>query len=378
MTKLRVLHVHSGNLYGGVETTLVKLARLRDRCPDMESSYALCFDGRLSDELMAAGAVVHRLGGVRFRWPWTVLNARMRLRRLLDLQPFDVAISHGAWGHALFAQPLRRRKIPNVFWLHDIPNGTHWLEQLAKRFPPALVLANSQYTSGKVGCLFPNAPVKIQYPFCIPLSPVDQTSRERIRREFSVPPGSAVIITACRLERCKGQGCLIDALAKLSAVGGWRCWIVGGIQRPSDRAYLSELQRAATQARIADRVAFLGQRRDVPELLGAADIYCQPNIGPETFGQAFVEALAMGLPVVTTSFGGALEIVDETCGILIAPGDSVELAKSLQTLISDTHIRQRLGAAGPGRALELCDPAVRMPQLHQILQQVTASGMGLC
>jgi glycosyltransferase involved in cell wall biosynthesis len=48
--------------------------------------------------------------------------------------------------------------------------------------------------------------------------------------------------------------------------------------------------------RIADRVRFAGQRDDVPRLLAAADLHCQPNSSPEPFGVAFVEALAAGLP----------------------------------------------------------------------------------
>ena len=65
---------------------------------------------------------------------------------------------------------------------------------------------------------------------------------------------------------------------------------------------------------------WLGQRRDVPELLAAADIYCQPNVGAEPFGIVFVEALYTGLPVVTTALGGALEIIDASCGVLVPPG----------------------------------------------------------
>ena len=52
---LRVLHVHSGNLYGGVETFLATLARDSAAAPRMTSSFALCFEGRLSDELRAHG-----------------------------------------------------------------------------------------------------------------------------------------------------------------------------------------------------------------------------------------------------------------------------------------------------------------------------------
>src|SRR5262245_26620326 len=63
--KLRVLHICSGKLYGGVETVLVTLARLRHCCPSMEPHFAVSFEGRLSQELADAGAAVHFLGQTR-------------------------------------------------------------------------------------------------------------------------------------------------------------------------------------------------------------------------------------------------------------------------------------------------------------------------
>ena len=48
-------------------------------------------------------------------------------------------------------------------------------------------------------------------------------------------------------------------------------------------------------------------------LLAAADVFCQPNSGPEPFGIVFVEALYAGLPVIATAIGGAQEIVDAAC-----------------------------------------------------------------
>src|SRR5947209_3442579 len=86
----RVMHVNSGNLFGGVETILVTLARSRASFPAMEPHYALCHEGRLSRELLAAGAPVHILSEVRISRPWTVRRARRRLRDLLKKEHFDL------------------------------------------------------------------------------------------------------------------------------------------------------------------------------------------------------------------------------------------------------------------------------------------------
>ena len=127
---------------------------------------------------------------------------------------------------------------------------------------------------------------------------------------------------------------------------------------------MRQLQITASQLGISGRVKFLGQRTDVPKLLGAADIFCQPNEGPEPFGLVFIEALWAGRPVITSSLGGALEIVDETCGLLVKPGEAEGLAESLQRLIAAPALRLQLGRAGPARARRLCDPASQMDQLR--------------
>ena len=122
-------------------------------------------------------------------------------------------------------------------------------------------------------------------------------------------------------------------------------WVVGGAQRPEEAAYVSELAAATRRLGIADRVRWLGERQDVRRLLAAADVHCQANIAPEPFGIAYVEALAAGLPVVASRSGGAIEIVDESCGVLVPPGDSEALAAALERLIVDRPFRAKLAPA---------------------------------
>ena len=112
---------------------------------------------------------------------------------------------------------------------------------------------------------------------------------------------------------------------------------------------------------------FLGDRSDIPQLLAGSDIYCQPNTEPDAFGLSLIEAMAAGLPVVTSAIGGANEIVDETCGVLVAPRDPATLASALAALLENHGRRERLGANGPARARGLCDPAAQMPRIAEIL-----------
>ena len=364
-----VLHIYSGNLYGGIETLLGTLARTVSSPFSTSMEFALCFGGRLHDELRAAGAVVHDLGPVRFRHPWTLVRARNRLADLLKNRKFAAIVTHSCWPHALFAPVARRAKLPIVFWQHDFVGSGHWLERLAARTYPNLVISNSHASAATLPRLFPGLAAEI---IPCPVEPAVRTAdaageRKMVRSEFATPTEATVIVQACRLEPYKGHALLLEALGQLRNQPDWVAWIVGGSQRPHERVYLAELEAQAIREGIAHRVRFVGQRTDVSRLLAAADIHCQPNIGPEPFGIAFVEALYAGLPVVTTCLGGAAEIVTDKCGVLVEPGNPTALASVLRRLIDDPATRTRLGESGPARATKLCDPSHILSRLCEVL-----------
>jgi 6-phosphogluconolactonase len=162
----------------------------------------------------------------------------------------------------------------------------------------------------------------------------------------------------------------IAALARLRELPGWVCWVAGGAQRPRERRYMERLERAASAHGIVERVRFLGERSDVPRILRAADIYCQPNTGPEPFGLAFVEALGVGIPVISSAIGGATEIIDDSCGVLVEPDDVQALAGALRQFVEEPEARSRLGSEGPARARALCDPSRQIKRFAEALARV--------
>jgi glycosyltransferase involved in cell wall biosynthesis len=367
LASLRVLHVHSGNLWGGVETVLVALAAERSRCPRLHPEYALCFDGPLRRRLMATGVAQHDLGEVRWRSPLRVLAARRRLGALLRSGSYDAVVTHSMWAHSLFAPVVRRSSPRLVYWAHDVMDGQHWLQRFARRTAPDLVIANSAFTAEGVPGVFRGMTPAVLY---CPLSiqPQEKTaSRRDIRDEFGTATDATVIVQVSRLEAWKGHEVLLDALAHLRDVPAWQCWIVGGAQRTVEKVYLESLHRRATADGIADRVRFVGQRDDIPDVLSAADVFCQPNLSAEPFGIALVEALAGGLPVVTAAIGGALEIVDASCGAVVAPRDPRALAAALRRLIENPALRRQLGSQGPARASALCDPTRQLAALASLM-----------
>jgi glycosyltransferase involved in cell wall biosynthesis len=350
----RTLHVYSGNLYGGIEACLRTLARHGAHAP--ATDFALCFEGRLAQELREAGAIVHILGAVRARSPRSVVAARRVLAGILREGHYEVVVCHSAWPYALFAPVVRAHGASLAFHMHDVPNARGWIDRWANRTAPDLVLCNSEFTAAGGKWFFRGASrVVVRCPVEVDRFAV-RDDRAQVRAALGTTPETVLILQASRMQAWKGHRLLIDALGELRANSRWVCWVAGGAQRPAEKAYERELQTRVERLGLKGRVRFLGQRSDVPSLMGAADLFCQPNIGPEPFGIAFVEALAAGLPIVTTAMGAAAEIVDPSCGRLVPP-DARAVAASLSELIDDDERRAVLSSAAPARARRLCDPA---------------------
>ena len=115
----------------------------------------------------------------------------------------------------------------------------------------------------------------------------------------------------------------------------------------------SAIERFAHDARVADRVHFLGDRDDLPALLGQAELVWVPSHGAGGIN-AVLEAMAAGQPVVASNLPEIAEIVvpGET-GFLAPPGDQAAFARQTRLLLDDAELRRRMGDTGRHRVQEL-------------------------
>jgi glycosyltransferase involved in cell wall biosynthesis len=363
---LTVLHVHSGNLYGGTERVLATLRRFEDAAP-LRHYYALGFAGRLRNELADR---VTPIGAVRRRYPWTIRAGRRRLREAISRIAPHIVVVHGGWAQSLLGPAVADTGVPMVRWFHGAPDPDDPWERRAAEFAPVMVLCNSRFTASAAAPFTVGVPMEVLRP-PVPSPPAaPEPARARLRALGGASGGTGVVLEVARMDEGKGQVVLLDALARLPASDDWQAWFVGGPERPREARYLRSLRRRA--APLGARVRFLGERSDTSSLYAAADLYCQPNTAPDGFGLTFVEALYAGLPIVTTDMGGSREVVTDRCGLLVPPNDPVALAAALHTLLRDPDRRAALGVGGPARALALCEPARQVRQLHQLLRRAVA------
>ncbi len=101
----------------------------------------------------------------------------------------------------------------------------------------------------------------------------------------------------------------------------------------------------ADQLQLNERVHFLKPQHPISEVMRAVDLFVFPS-RYEPYGLVVIEAMASGLPVITTATTGAAEIVTPECGVVLSDSeDTNALAEALRTLANDSDLRNRMGKA---------------------------------
>lgn len=224
----------------------------------------------------------------------------------------------------------------------------HWhvrLDQLCTRLSTA-VIAVSQHTADHMVSEEDAPPGKIHVVLngidFDRVKPSGPDAATRIREELGAGDAQLVLVPA-RLHPEKGHGYLFRALPELRQAAKRRVLVLLAGAGPFEAAYREEVRALGCD----DMVRFLGFRRDIADLMTAADLVVVPSVA-EAFGLVLAEALYLGRPVVATRAGGIPEIVDDGIdGVLVAPADSAALARAIGSMLNDPE-RSRL-MAGRGR-----------------------------
>ncbi len=162
--------------------------------------------------------------------------------------------------------------------------------------------------------------------------------------ELRLPPGP-LVASVGRLVEQKGYPMLLEAFSRLRARREARLVVLG--EGPLE----AELERTARRLSIAEDVVFAGQVENPFALMARCDLFALSSRW-EGFGNVVVEAMACGLPVVSSDCpGGPREILEDgKCGVLVPPGDAGRMADEIDRLLGDAGERQRLVELGARRA----------------------------
>jgi glycosyltransferase involved in cell wall biosynthesis len=168
--------------------------------------------------------------------------------------------------------------------------------------------------------------------------------RAAARAALDLPKDAFIVGIVATLRSWKGHHYLVEALARLKDPTA-RLLIVG------DGPMRDVLARQIAEHGIKDRVSMPGNQEDVVPWLRAMDVFVLPSYANEGVPQAILQAMACGLPVVTTTVGGIEEVVaNDTNGVVIAPRRADLLLEALERLRAHPELRTELGRAAVSAA----------------------------
>ena len=173
------------------------------------------------------------------------------------------------------------------------------------------------------------------------------------RKEYGLKADDFVIVYSGRLTQEKGLLPLVEAIRQLSDMPQLKLLIIGASTYGPDEqptAYMQQIQQAAQP--VSSQVVFTGfvDYDRVPSLLKMADMAVVPSLWEEPFGLTVVEAMAAGLPLVTTRCGGIPEVCEGAAVIVDREALADRLATAIRTLYHDAAQRQQLSAAALERS----------------------------
>jgi len=199
---------------------------------------------------------------------------------------------------------------------------------------------------------------------------VEPAQVEALRqRLFPSSPGQPTLLFVGRLRYYKGINDLLHALPAIPAA---HLLIVG------DGPMRAPWEQLTRELNLSERVTFAGQvdDADLPACYKLGDIFVLPaNARAEAFGTVIVEAMAAGLPVVSTEVGSGTSWVNlhGTTGLIVPPRDPAALAQALNTLLSDPAKRADMGCAAYQRAHTEFSQAAMIERVEQVYRDVWGS-----
>src|SRR5256885_13989195 len=182
------------------------------------------------------------------------------------------------------------------------------------------------------------------------------------------------ILCVARFEEVKGHAYLVEACRLLRERGiNFECRLVGG------GLLFPEIEKQIKRADLCERIRLLGERshQEVIQEVSRADVLVVPT-APTASGKCegsptvLKEAMACGLPVVSSLVVGIPELVDDKrTGILVRPRDAATLADALQQLHDDAALRRQLGRAGREKVVREFDLKASIARLARLFLGVT-------
>jgi glycosyltransferase involved in cell wall biosynthesis len=374
---MKVIHVTA------IDTTLAILlsAQLRALKAAGHEVHTVSTGGPMLAALREDGITCHEVTIPRSASPLRIWKATRQLQALFAREQYDVVHVHTPVASVAARIAAHRAQVPHVlytahgFYFHDnmrpLPYRVHTgIERRMGRLTSHLLVQSREdyITAVELGISSAANTTYLGNGVDEALFSRDQAAslRESVRAELGYTERDIVFAYVGRLVGEKGVGELVAAVEVLHASGfPVRCLIVGSnVVGDRDTFGRSITDRIASE-HLRGCFHATGFTRDVPRYLAAADAFVLPSYR-EGLPRSIIEAMHLGLPVISTDIRGPREeVIDGVTGYLVPAKNAAALAGAMERVVMDPAQARRMGEVG-------CQRAARLFCEHQVVERLLA------
>jgi len=358
MNTIGVLHVIETLESGGAEGLLVRILKNIDK--NKFSPKVVCLFNRmdLKDELDKAGIAVFC---IYMKNPYEWWKAIISLYKLIKREKIDIIHTHLFFANIYGRIAAKLGGVKSIITTLHNPDYTYedngkwtykfrkFIDKYTGRICNDYFVAVSNFVKKDFEKNMGFKNINVIYN-CIDLSKFIQKDRvlsNNKRGEFGFKEDDMILLNIGRLHRQKGQLCLIEAFKLVSTHNDMCRLIIIGKGNME-----SELKNKVKESGLKDKVMFIKDRDDIPDIMNACDIFIFPSMY-EGFGIALIEAMASGLAVIASDIETLREIIDNNSnGVLIEKENHIKLAEAIFKLIKNDNFRFSLGNTARKMAFE--------------------------
>ncbi|MFH1777503.1 MAG: glycosyltransferase [Candidatus Omnitrophota bacterium] len=361
----------TGKIIGGGEVSLFNLLKNLDR--NRFNPYLIApEEGDFTEKVSALNIPVIFLSVKKVKNPFNILHSIENIKHLSHIiKKHKINLVHAnvsAGISLLCAIAARIRKIPFVWHVRVIYSG-HLLDLILSLLAIKIILI-SEAVKKRFRWF------KKQDKFMVVYNGVDlqkfnpTVDKMHFRQKIGCAEDEFLVGSVGRYHPFKSYEYFVRAASMVLKEWPKAKFLIVGLNCSQDNKYLQYLRNLAGQLEIEDRVIFMEEQHNIPDVFAALDVFVLTSL-EEPFGRVLIEAMASGKPVVAFKGGAVSEIIEnEKTGFVVSAKDTAAMAEKIIYLLQNKDIAKTFGHRGRIRAEELFSIKTHTVKIEEIYQGI--------